>query len=543
MADATQVGSLYYDLDVPTDKLDKSLDKSDKKVTEFGDNTAKTGEAIKSGMNKAALGFSVAGAGLTLIAKNATDFTIGQVANAKTLARQIGTTVEDASRLTAAFSRMGLTSEQTTASFGIFSKNIVEATKNVESNKLSFEKLNLQIESTKREIVDTNKEIKAHGDKTGELNLKLKTLNNTLATQQEALKDTSDGFSKLGVSTVDAEGRQKDFNTILFEVADKFKALPNGIDKTALSMQLFGRSGKDLLPVLNLGSQGIKDLEEQADKLGLTLSADTIGKVNELVKSQKELKQQTDSLKISIGTATAPVLTEFNTRINELLQGLLATDSPMKGLTANVLAFGGPALSFIGATLGMAANLVTVAQGAGTAKAAILGLQLTTAGGIILPVAGALAGLALLTAGAYEARNAFNKVSDAIDNLSKKKVKVGNTGIDASGTSSTGLIQQLRNAFGGFAEGTPFAPGGLKWVGEKGPELMNVPHGAQVIPSGTSKDIVSNLNNTQSTSNHFDLRGAIFRNQDDIRYMVDLLGRNTELASQGMPTLRNRGFA
>lgn len=35
----------------------------------------------------------------------------------------------------------------------------------------------------------------------------------------------------------------------------------------------------------------------------------------------------------------------------------------------------------------------------------------------------------------------------------------------------------------GFASGTDNAPGGMAWVGENGPELMNVPKGAQIIPN------------------------------------------------------------
>lgn len=40
----------------------------------------------------------------------------------------------------------------------------------------------------------------------------------------------------------------------------------------------------------------------------------------------------------------------------------------------------------------------------------------------------------------------------------------------------------IKSVFG-FAGGTDSAPGGLSWVGEKGPELMNVPRGAQIIPN------------------------------------------------------------
>lgn len=48
------------------------------------------------------------------------------------------------------------------------------------------------------------------------------------------------------------------------------------------------------------------------------------------------------------------------------------------------------------------------------------------------------------------------------------------TGIDASGTIP---------GIPGFAAGTNFAPGGLAMVGERGPELVKLPRGSQVIPN------------------------------------------------------------
>jgi hypothetical protein len=54
------------------------------------------------------------------------------------------------------------------------------------------------------------------------------------------------------------------------------------------------------------------------------------------------------------------------------------------------------------------------------------------------------------------------------------------------------IIQPLANALfpgsggggvPGFASGTNFAPGGLALVGERGPELVNLPRGSQVIPN------------------------------------------------------------
>jgi uncharacterized membrane protein YuzA (DUF378 family) len=49
------------------------------------------------------------------------------------------------------------------------------------------------------------------------------------------------------------------------------------------------------------------------------------------------------------------------------------------------------------------------------------------------------------------------------------------------------IIKPLANAMGfpipGFAKGTSFAPGGMALVGERGPELVNLPRGSQVIPN------------------------------------------------------------
>jgi phage-related tail protein len=63
----------------------------------------------------------------------------------------------------------------------------------------------------------------------------------------------------------------------------------------------------------------------------------------------------------------------------------------------------------------------------------------------------------------------------------------------------------------GFANGTNYAPGGLSLVGERGPELVNLPRGAQVIPNnkiagiGRGQEMSGNITITLSE----DLNGRI----------------------------------
>src|SRR4051812_16237413 len=121
---ADEVGSLYYDLTIDDTNLKKGLDSSDAAVKDFGDKASSVGDQIQSGFREAAKTLAVVSAGLTVFAKNATDFTVQFVKSSVALAREIGTTTIEASRLTAAFGRMGLDADATQQMFGIFAKKI-----------------------------------------------------------------------------------------------------------------------------------------------------------------------------------------------------------------------------------------------------------------------------------------------------------------------------------------------------------------------------------------------------------------------------------
>ena len=59
---------------------------------------------------------------------------------------------------------------------------------------------------------------------------------------------------------------------MLKDVAAVFKDMPNGAEKSTLAVQLFGRSGLDMIPMLNKGADGIADLEAKTAAYGLTLT-------------------------------------------------------------------------------------------------------------------------------------------------------------------------------------------------------------------------------------------------------------------------------
>lgn len=354
---AFEAGSIVARVKADLTDFKKSLSDGKKQTEQFGEKVEETGNSVKSMANKTAVALTAIGAGLTVFAKKSTDFTVDYVKESKNLARQIGETTEETSRLLYVTKKMGLEAETAGQMFGVFSKQIVEARSNTGENAIKQQELNNKIEAAKIKIAELTKEMKKNGDASGEISNKIAGLNISLKAMEAELTSAKSPFDKLGISTKNADGSLKSFNQILFETADKFKEMPDGIEKTALSMELFGRSGKDMIKVLNLGSEGIKELEQAADKLGLTLTPETIDKVQKYIKAQKDLKDSTDAVKIAVGTTTAPVLTEFNKRINDVVLSLLNANKGVKDATIGVLAFGGPLLSGAGGATAFAANV------------------------------------------------------------------------------------------------------------------------------------------------------------------------------------------
>lgn len=82
-------------------------------------------------------------------------------------------------------------------------------------------------------------------------------------------------FAMLGISVKDAEGNMRPAISVIDDLAERFSKLPDGAEKTALAMRIFGKSGADLIPLLNEGSAGLAELYAEAEQLGIVLDEET----------------------------------------------------------------------------------------------------------------------------------------------------------------------------------------------------------------------------------------------------------------------------
>ena len=100
-------------------------------------------------------------------------------------------------------------------------------------------------------------------------------LNRSMLEAATGTKRQSDLFAALGVSVVDATGNLRAGDEVLADLADRFQDMPDGAQKSALAMDLLGRSGAKLIPLMNGGAEGIEKLTKQAEALGLVISDKT----------------------------------------------------------------------------------------------------------------------------------------------------------------------------------------------------------------------------------------------------------------------------
>jgi len=92
---------------------------------------------------------------------------------------------------------------------------------------------------------------------------------------------TNEALKSIGINSRDAAGNVRGVDAIMLDLADKFAKMPDGAQKTALAMELFGKSGMNLIPMLNGGREALSqyqatisgDMASAADQFNDSLNA------------------------------------------------------------------------------------------------------------------------------------------------------------------------------------------------------------------------------------------------------------------------------
>ena len=109
---------------------------------------------------------------------------------------------------------------------------------------------------------------------------------------------------------------------LMESVADKFKTMDDGPKKVALAMALFGKSGKELIPILNLGAEGLAEINRKSEEYGVVNEAAT-AKGMALAESVNESHLAMSGLANTMTDAFAPMLKAATDGMNSLIKAFI----------------------------------------------------------------------------------------------------------------------------------------------------------------------------------------------------------------------------
>ena len=148
----------------------------------------------------------------------------------------------------------------------------------------------------------------------------LRKLSINMAAAAGGSEEAAQTFRRLGVQ-ISANGKLRDADEVFGDLADKFKAMPDGARKVATAVALFGKSGAALIPTLMEGREGLAALRQEAIDLGIVLDAKTI-------KAGDALGDSFDKLKLAwIGlryTVAGPLLDGIRETVDSIVQWVKA---------------------------------------------------------------------------------------------------------------------------------------------------------------------------------------------------------------------------
>lgn len=246
------------------------------------------------------------------------------------------------------------------------------------------------------------------------------------------------GFRKLGQVTTDAAAGSKSAQAALAAVgltaadlaglkpedqleaiADGLATIPDAATRSAAALDIFGRTGAEIAPILARGSAGLRAARREANALGLTLSGADAESADRLGDAFSLLAIQGKYLFAQLGAAVAPILSEVAENASRVVAAIIKFAKENRGLLATVftvaagvvalgsaflaagatLAVAGLALGGIATVIGAIGSIATVAVAAFTAMLSPLGL--TVIG--LAAVLASLIAIAEYTTGAFSA--------------------------------------------------------------------------------------------------------------------------------------------
>lgn len=285
--------------------LKADLSKFGDSLKTFGNDLATVGRRLA--LLGAGLGTAVAGAtaGLLELAKAGAD----AADQAGKAAEKTGLQVDAYGRLSFAAKQADVDQDQFVAGMSRLNKAIAEAA--AERNKA----VSALGEAQSNIVQGAGFTTETFSD----LGVTVTRFGSTVKKAANTVKQSGNVFKDLGIKVKDAQGNLRSTEDIIGDLADVFSKMPDGPRKSALAIELFGKAGVQLIPFLNQGREGIKELGKEAERLGITFTKQQAEVGDALGDTLDEVSAATKGIRDQLGLIFAPGFTALAAGLRDVI--------------------------------------------------------------------------------------------------------------------------------------------------------------------------------------------------------------------------------
>jgi hypothetical protein len=130
-------------------------------------------------------------------------------------------------------------------------------------------------------------------------------------TQTAALEGNKEAVALFKAFGMSAEEAGKDLEVTFRKFAEGFSRMEAGPEKLAIATRVFGKSAAELIPLLNLGEEGLRAMADEADRLGITIDSETAAKAEAFNDQLSKLKSTLDGVALDLAGQLLPLLSEL----------------------------------------------------------------------------------------------------------------------------------------------------------------------------------------------------------------------------------------
>lgn len=135
-------------------------------------------------------------------------------------------------------------------------------------------------------------------------------LTSTMNKANKGNKDAVKTFEDLGVAITDNNGQLRDTEDVFNDVVSALGNIENETERDAKAMDIFGKSAKELNPLIEAGADKLRDLAKEANETGYVLSGDALDALGKQQDAMDRLDKKIEGVKNSFAVGLAPSMEE-----------------------------------------------------------------------------------------------------------------------------------------------------------------------------------------------------------------------------------------